>query len=182
MTTYEFRLSLAQKEVRYELGESALVSSDGKSLLYAGIKSIRLYIVRAGLAHKRCVVRLAHGPAIMIASRHFLGIGSFEDRSDTYDVFVTELVQCVAAANPAATFVRGMPLLLWSIWAILYATLSLAWPVAGAGLLLTLLGEGIFASLLAAAIVLIGVPALLYYFIRALAGDWPRRFAPRIAA
>ena len=113
--SYSFRASILSREVTWTLSGDALTSSSAAHVLYSKIASIRLHGV-PGAGAERCLIKPVHGRAIVLVGRHFLGFGRFEDRSDSFDPFIAALVLRVAAANPGALLVRGMPRVLWCFW------------------------------------------------------------------
>ncbi len=127
---YRVRRSLFGTETDYRLTDDALLRSDGLTLPFANIRVIRLYrspgmrLDGAEIApdFERCVIRRGHGRPIVLTSKHYLGIGCFEDRLASFGPFVQALIARVAVANPATIFRTGMPPALWWTWvAILFA-------------------------------------------------------------
>ena len=182
MTTYQFRSSILKKEVSYGLNGQALILPDGHSLDFTDIKLVRVYKLRgAGVLSgtKRCVIRPAHGRPIVLVSVHFVSLGNFEDRSGQFKPFVDALIQQVAVANPNTIFVEGFPMALWWLWAAALTGAAIALPMAGMFSILMLV-DSIIVTLVTAAATLAAIAFCLFYFLRSLAPDWPRRFDPRV--
>jgi hypothetical protein len=126
--THGFRASLASREKTYRLTSTALVTeADGDELAipFGDIRAIRVYGAPGARSAygpiapgvRRCVVHTRQGPRVVLSSNHFLGLGRFEDRTDTFEPFVDALVRRVAAMSPSTVFQAGMPVGLWLLWA-----------------------------------------------------------------
>ena len=187
--TYQFRPSLLQREQTYHLTERALVQSGSgaaREIPFADIAMIRIYgspgartiggPVSSGFA--RCVVCPTHGRAVVVASRHFVGLGNFEDRSDSFTEFTDALVARVAAANPATVFRAGMPVALWLTWVFIALASVVVTP-----LLLVVfvveMADNVAVTLIAAAVYLAIVAVGLAHYGRKLWRIRARPFDPR---
>lgn len=106
-----------------------------KTIPYADIKSLRVIdYANAGAVHGQCTVKTGSHGKYNIRSHHFVSLGGFQDRNETYVPFVRELCRRAHAANPAAQFLSGSGWLqvLWIAvlmiavfgWIALFATLS----------------------------------------------------------
>jgi hypothetical protein len=181
VTTYEFRPSIRQKEVRYGLNGRGLALPDGNSLDFADIKLVRVYKLRGGLlsGSKRCVIQPTHGRPIVLISFHFVSLGNFEDRSEQFQRFVDTLIHQVAAANPKTIFVAGFPMILWWLWATVLACAAIAMPLAVGVFFILMLRDSTIVTLVVVAPTLAAIAFCLFYFLRSLGPDWPRRFDPR---
>ncbi len=103
--------------VVYALDAQRLIVSHEKSgerrvLPYSSVKKINLRQDMPGAF--TTVIAHDEGRAVMIPSRHFVGIGRFESRATEYVAFVTELHRLAHAASPSIRFVVGSSLLFWA--------------------------------------------------------------------
>jgi hypothetical protein len=189
---YRFRLSLARKEETYRLTESALVRSAPAgaetSLPFSDVAQIRIYGSPGmqllgstlGPSFARCVVRPRRGRAIVLSSSSFQGFGKFDNRWTVFRPFVQALVQRVAAANPQAVFLAGMPPALWWTWIVLVAAAVVTTPLAALLIIVDLAeGRGIRLPAVVATIVLLSILLNLRSYIRGLRRNRPRTFDPR---
>lgn len=181
MTVYRCRASLIQKETAYDLTDRTLLRSDGVALDLGSVKSVRLYRLRGSGAlpagSQRCVVKPVRGRAIVVTSYHFKGVGNFEDRSADFTPFVGELVRKVRAASPDAHIISGMPLALWFFWAVALAGAAIAMPLMTGLLVIEMAGGSDVATATAGLVTLAVIGICLFYFLRPLGTDWPRRAA-----
>ncbi len=188
---YRFRPSLMRKEETYRLSDVALVRTargEEAGLPFADIRSVRIYgspglRTLGGTAapdFQRCVVRPRRGHAMVLGSNHFLGLGRFQDRSQTFRPFVDALVQRVAAANPGATFIAGMPAPLWWTWILILLAVVVVTPLV---VLLIIIGlveaRHIDPPLILVAALLLGILFSLASYLRTVRRNRPRRFDPR---
>ena len=189
--SYRFRMSGILKEETFTLGDQSLAISDRGTVAFSDIRKIRTYdypgVSFPGGAQlapgaKRCVIWPKSGHAIVLSNNHFVAMGSFEDRSGTYDPFIAALVRDVSAANAETIFVSGMPTALWITWIVLVGIVLLMVPVLVLAMIGTILdGKGISAGLIVPALVLLGVVFGLRSLLRTLRRNWPRRYNPRAA-
>jgi hypothetical protein len=132
--TYQFRPSLFRKDVAFHTGHQALTWSEGdveRRLAYSDIRRIRTYDSpgAAGVpASGRCIITPARGRKLVLTSLHYRGLADFEDRAAQFQPFISNLISRVAAANPAAELISGMPIGLWVGWIVIAAAIVLATP------------------------------------------------------
>lgn len=128
--SYRFRTSLFARELTWTLNGDAIESSAGDRVPFADIASVRLsafpglrsYGQTVAPTGQQCRIVPRHGRRIVLNSIHYLGFGSTEDRAAEFVPFTDSLLRQVAAANPQALLLRGMPPLLRWVW---YAVLLL---------------------------------------------------------
>jgi hypothetical protein len=186
---YRVRRSLFGAETDYRLTDDALVQSDGLTLPFADIRAIRLYRspglrldggAEVAPGFERCVIRRGHGRAIVLTSKHCLGIGRFEDRSASFDPFVQALIARVAAANPATMFRTGMPPALWWTWVVILLAGSLVTLLLFLVVILDLVAARSFSVIsVVTALALFGMFASLFGFIGMLRRSRSAQFDPR---
>ena len=112
--SYKCRPSLLSTEVTWTLTDHAIESSTGLRLPFTDIATIHLHSIGKGVL--RCLIKPVHGRAISLLDRHYVSLGLFEDRSDTFLPLIRLLLRRVAAANPAARLLDGMTFPLWLLW------------------------------------------------------------------
>lgn len=115
--THRVRTSILEQETVWRLTPDALereqVLKDGRGLTvrypYQDIREIRLSFAptRVDGRRYRCDFQLKNGVLVAILSTHYAGFADFEDRAATYTPLVRELIERVAAANPACKFEAG---------------------------------------------------------------------------
>jgi hypothetical protein len=188
--TYTLRLSLAGEEATYRLGETALQSttaSGTRTLPFAEIGFVRVYespglaslYGQVAPAFARCVIRPRHGRAVVLSSNHFLGLGRFEDRSATFRPFVDALIARVAAANPGAEFMSGMPPALWWTWVALLVMVALVTPVFMVVMVRELVaGHALQLPAILSSLIVLGTALAIVSYARVLRRNRPRRFTP----
>jgi hypothetical protein len=188
--TYTLRLSLASEEATYRLGENALqvtTASGTRTLPFAEIGFVRIYespglISLTGQiapAFARCVIRPRHGRAIVLSSNHFLALGRFEDRSAAFRPFVEALIARVAAVNPNAEFMSGMPPALWWTWVTLLALVALVTPAFIVVIVKELAaGRALQFPAIAASLIVLATALGIVSYARVLRRNRPRRFTP----
>jgi hypothetical protein len=140
---------------------------------YRDIKQLRLTYEPLELDDERhrCEVRLASGEKGFIYSSHAAAATKFENRAATYVPLVRELIERVAAANPACRFWSGKSRFVYWLQSVFILALVLA--------LIFVLGyfAGFKLSdlLMAKLIVVIGfIPLAALYAVK----NWPRPFTP----
>lgn len=184
---YRFRLSLARKEETWRLNDEALECAAGGRewrLPFAEIRTIRIYR-SPGLGvfaptFARCVIRPRRGKAVVLSSNHFAGLGRFEDRLSSFRPFVEALTRRVAAANPGAELVAGMPPGLWWTWAVVLALAAIVTPLAAVMIVVDLTsGRGFNPALLVVMAILLTLFFGLSGYVRTLRRGRPRRFDPQ---
>ena len=186
MVDYQSRTSLFGKPVVYQLTDRELVGSNGRAVLLSDIKSIRIYRLPAGIASsaassnmRRCTIRPAHGPAVILLSTYFVGLGNVQNRPVQFNTFVDALVAQTSSVSPHTIFIKGMPLALWMTWAIVLFWAALAMPLMIVFFLIQVFGDGPVATLITAIIGLAAIAYLLFIFLRPLGSDWPRKVDPK---
>jgi hypothetical protein len=131
--TYEFRLSLARSVQHLVLTPEGIAGLEG-TIPFGEIVSIRLYSLpgMSSLAFgtvaqpvRRCNLQLHNGKTVLLCSSHYVSLGNFEDRTESYRRFVAELLVRLRAANPAAQILSGMPPGIWWGWFLTFGGLSL---------------------------------------------------------
>ena len=187
---YTLRLSRISEEATYRLGEDALqVTTPGgtKTLPLSEIGMVRIYespgvtgfTGQIAPAFVRCVIRPKRGRAIVLSSNHFIGLGRFEDRSATFRPFVDALVARVAATNPAAKLVAGMPPALWWTWVVLLSVVALVTPVFIVAIVLELVaGRALKLPAIISTLIVIGTAAGFVSYARVVKRNRPRRLTP----
>jgi hypothetical protein len=118
---HRFRLNAFGKERAYCLEPDALVYDEGGKqhrIPYADIRSAHVYSTPRfrGQVLRRTILRGAFPGKHIIAAAHFAGVGSQEDRSESYFPFVDALLKRIEAANPDLTIYAGQPLALFVFW------------------------------------------------------------------
>lgn len=92
------------------------VSSDLRGttsrILFSDIIKIHIMQEFPGVFRTNVYHRGEGGP-VSIPSRHFVGVGQFEDRRTEYAAFVNELSLAASGLNPRILFVGGSSLLFW---------------------------------------------------------------------
>jgi hypothetical protein len=119
------------------------------------------------------------GRAIILDSRHFLGLGRTEDRSAHFGPFLHALTKQLAAVNPQAIFLAGMPPGVWWTWVMVF---FLVLAIAGFMILvireLVIEGEWLRLELPLSAIFVIALLATAASIGKVLAIGFPRRSYP----
>jgi hypothetical protein len=119
---FEIATHLGSGTTRYVLGEDALEIQADKtgqhtSVPLARIRRIHLKQDMPGMFSAE--IRSDAGATLRLTSRHFLGVGRFEDRGPDYAAFVRALVAKTARAQPSVELVAGSSLLFWIGWVLL---------------------------------------------------------------
>jgi hypothetical protein len=109
---HRVRNSLATRERAYSLGPEALQwSEDGGASGQVPYRDIsRVQLIRYAGAdgpYGQCTLRERRGRKLVFRAQHYVSLGNFEARPDSYRALVTGLCRRVAAANPQAEFIRG---------------------------------------------------------------------------
>jgi len=190
--TYRIRRSLFHKERTYLVESDALAwreDGGGSRLPFGKIEKIRLYSVQTAIdpstgsalaPGSQSVVVSGPNAQHVLSSNHFVSLGNFEDRSATFDPFVTALIERVAAANPATTFIRGLPAGLLAVYMALAAIIAIVIVIFVALLIREIpKGKDEIGTIAFAASFLAGVIVAEIALIRLLIRDWPRPFDPR---
>ena len=188
--SYTVRRSLVGKEVTFRLTDRTLLCPDRPALPFTEIRAVRVYdspgLRLSGGAEiapdfARCVVRPTHGRAIVLTSKHCLGLGRFEDRSASFGPFVNALIARVGAANPATVFRAGMPPALWWTWVVILLGVAVVTPLLGLLVVGDIIEQDSFSPApIMSAIVLFGMFFSLFGFIRMLRRSRSRQFDPRV--
>lgn len=130
--TYETRPSMFSETRTYTLGPDSLAVSekDGTKSRIAlrDVARVAVYYVGLGEGRTYCRVESKKRQSLVFGSHHFAGVGSFENRHDTFDPFVRTLCAKVAQLNPRVEFVQGRWLYvgLWSLGGLVMAGLAIA--------------------------------------------------------
>jgi hypothetical protein len=192
--SYNFRPSILRGEETYRAAEDALVRTakgietripfgEIQSIRTYRSPGIRMFASTAVPGFERCVIRPRHGRNIALSSNHFLGLGRFEDRSATYAPFVEGLIHQVAMSNPATIFRTGMPMILWSLWALILVSSVIIAPLAALLIIIEMVqNDHIDTGLLFSTFILLAIFFQLFSYIRMLRRNWPRRYDPRTAS
>jgi hypothetical protein len=141
---------------------------------YRNVQAVRLAFAPGRFQTSRFVMELQGTRSqLVLSNMHFVGIGNFEDRSETFLPLVRAVVAGIAAANPAARFTAGeRPAFYWLMLAFnafAFGMLAL--------LLLTLpiVPGNISASVMIKAVVILFTLPLLFSWAM---NSRPRRFNP----
>jgi len=124
------RISLIGGETFWELSRQGVVSGGEQGAVvipYGNIRSMRLItFAGAGGTQARAVLTTFGQGRHKIGSHHYVSLGNFEDRSDSYVPIVRELARRIADANPQSLFIAGS-FGLWLGWVIVcFLVLALA--------------------------------------------------------
>ncbi len=106
-------------EATYTLTDLALTWQGDEasgSVPFTDITQLRLItsvadITDPSVIHGQMTLKTKSGQRLKERSHHYLHLGSYENRVETYGPFVRGLCQRVAEANPAARFTTGTPIL-----------------------------------------------------------------------
>ncbi len=122
------RPSLLGTNLIFETSADALSYNDGHrehKIPYSDILSIRS-IKYGGFGkgqkletQKQATIKTRANGVLKMRSHHFESLGSFHDRSETYDALLRELSKRVASKNPDAEFVQGSKTLFF-VWISLF--------------------------------------------------------------
>ena len=188
--TYTLRLSLAREEATYRLSEDALHCTTTKgthTLPFTEIGMVRVYespgqtslFGQIAPSFARCVIRPRRGRAIVLSSRHFIGLGRFEDRSTTFLPFVDTLLARLGSANPGARLLAGMPPVLWWAWVALLAAVALVTPLFIVVIVQELVaGRALQMPAVLSCLLVFGAALGIVSYARVLRRNRPRRFTP----
>lgn len=138
---YATRPSLPAAEIEYEVTDAELLWNVGgaqQRMPLSEVRSARIFTAPAAKSpmlgnaafggFDELVLLAKDGRKVSVVSRHFLALAKFEDRRATFVPFVEAVLLRVAAANPSARFLMGMPSGVWTLWVallVLQATLAL---------------------------------------------------------
>ena len=154
---HSVRNGIVSGERTYRLAQDALCwtetgRSDGR-LAYADARLMQLISYASPIGRAlQCKVTSTAGDKVLLRSAHYLSLGAFEDRTDSYGPLVRELAKRIHKANPGAAFVAGSTGL-WLVWLVV----GLLW-VGAIALLAAALFETVFdAPLLGSFAVALGV-------------------------
>ena len=118
---YEIATHLGSGTTRYVLSDGMLEvhpeKSASRSIPLARIRRIHLKQDMPGMYSIE--VRSDDGPPLRITSRHFLGLGRFEDRGPDYTAFARALIAATGRAQPAVELIAGSSLLFGIGWVLL---------------------------------------------------------------
>jgi hypothetical protein len=153
------------------------IGPDGQLVLtvpYSYVRRVRLAFAPGRMQQTRFLAELTGARSqLTLTSMHFKGIGSFEDRFDTFEPLIRKVVAGVAAANPSAEFRAGERpayyglMLVFNILAFGFlALVVLALPIS--------IGDVSMTSLIKLGIVLISLPLMFSWAVNSR----PRRFDP----
>jgi hypothetical protein len=117
-------------EQSYELGPDALrfrSHSATQTIPYSDIESVRVIdYANMGEVHGQCTLKARGRRKLKIRSHHFLSLGAFENRTQSYAPFVCELCRRVHAANPQARFLNGSGWL-QILWLVVLGFSGIGW-------------------------------------------------------
>ena len=154
---YSVRNGIFGGDRAYRLSPDALCwtesGKDDGRLAYADTRAMQLVSYASPIGRAlQCKVTSTADDKVLLRSAHYLSLGNFEDRTDSYRPFVHELAKRIDAGNPKAEFIAGST----GLW-IMWLAVGLLW-VGVIALLAAALFETIFdASLLASFAVALGV-------------------------
>ncbi|AKI01531.1 hypothetical protein IMCC20628_02836 [Hoeflea sp. IMCC20628] len=122
---HSVRNGLMDKESLFALEPDRLFwsgKSGTDSVAYADIISVRLtsYSISARGSegtHYQAKVSRRGGRSIKIRSHHYVSLGNYENRSDSYAPFIRELCRRIASHAPKARFFSGSTAL-WVFWIV----------------------------------------------------------------
>jgi hypothetical protein len=104
--------------VRHVIESTCLVVESEKkgsrTILFADVEHINLRCDMPGVFSVR--IKPFEGAAVTIPSRHFKGVGQFEERNAEYVAFLGELHRAGRAASPRILFVAGSSVLYGLGW------------------------------------------------------------------
>jgi hypothetical protein len=174
--SYSFRLSVFSKEQTYRLQPDALVWTDGKTsrrVRYADVRRIHIVSMPPAMGRtlRRTVLRGRFRGRIIIGATHFLGLGRFVDRSDSYFPFAEALIARIVAANPGVFIWAGHGWANYLFWAAMFG-LSVVFLAGG---VIALLAGGLEAKTLPVFAILV---AFLPVSWRILRNGRPRKADP----
>lgn len=141
---------------------------------YDKVQKVRLAFAPGRFQQTRFLMELTGARSqVTLTNVHFVGIGQFEDRTDSFFPLVRAVVAGVQAASPSATFQAGeRPA---------FYLLQLAFVVAALGLLALVLiglplvpGNFTLSAIVKLAVIAVSLPLLLSWIMHAR----PRRFDP----
>lgn len=124
--THEVRNSLIDPTRTFKLDENGVSWSEPKGSQqrgYSDITSVHLisYPNTGGLQYQ-CTLADRTGKKTKIRSHHYVSLGNFEDRSDSYGPFIRELVARLGSQGHAVKFYQGSNIMR-AVWTVLF-TLS----------------------------------------------------------
>jgi hypothetical protein len=140
---------------------------------FTDIAEIRLAFepTRFDSQRHRCDITMRDGARVTIWSTHYVSVGEFEDRGETYAALARALIARVAAANPSAVFRAGKsPFTFWrQLVVLLIAFSALIY-------MIMLVGSAAFSGLVIVKLIIVAafVPLLLRYIHKNRSG----RFRP----
>lgn len=118
---YEIATHLGSGTTRYLLGDGVLEvhpeKAPRRSIPLSRIRRLHLKQDMPGMFGAELLAD--DGPMVRITSRHFLGVGRFEDRGPDYAAFVRALIAATAQAQPTVELRAGSSLLFWLGWVLL---------------------------------------------------------------
>ena len=188
--TYTLRLSRISEEATYRLADDALhitTARGPRTLPLSEIGMVRIYdspgmmglTGQIAPAFARCVIRPKQGRAIVLSSNHFVGLGRFEDRIETFRPFVDGLITRLSSVNPAAKLVAGMPPALWWTWVVLLVAVALVTPIFIVVIVQELVaGRVLKLPAIISALIVFGAAAGIVSYARVLRRNRPRPLRP----
>jgi hypothetical protein len=136
--TYATRPSIATVETTYQVTDDELIWASGPTqhrMRLGDIQSVRLFTSPSANyrfmgnaafgGFELFIVKARDGRTVSVTSKHFQSVAVFEDRGATFVPFVDAVMARVAAINPAAVFLAGMPSGVWWLWVGVLAVLVL---------------------------------------------------------
>ena len=133
--THRVRPHAFTSEHTYALGPDAITATlkgTPSVIPYSDITSVNLIdYANAGELHHQCTVTTRKHGKHKIRSHHFVSLGGFEGRTETYAAFVRELCRRLQAANPSAEFRQGSG---WiqGLWLVVLGLCVFGWIMWGA--------------------------------------------------
>ena len=120
-TEYRLAIDAFSGEVTHVIERDRLVvtyakSARTESIPFSSIREINLREEMADIFST--FVKREGGGTLRITSRHFRGLGKFDDRRAEYGAFIRSLVRAVAEAHASARFTLGSSLLYWLGWVL----------------------------------------------------------------
>ncbi len=125
---HSVRNTLFDREWDYTLGPDRLHWRDARGsgeVAYSDVTELQL-ISYGGFGGAQYQARLArkNGRPVKLRSHHYVSLGNFEDRSETYTPFVRELARRIAEQQPQARFRAGSTAL-WIAWLLIALFIAL---------------------------------------------------------
>jgi len=116
---HQVRVSVLEKETLWSLrGDTLYLSAEGMAEIpipLSAIRKLRLSYAPTRMQRNRyqCRLHTAVSECAVIQNEHYAGFASFEDRSETYRLLISNIVRKLAASRPDCEFIGGIGLWSW---------------------------------------------------------------------